>query len=110
MKKSQKVLRKRIRENISVLLCLSLLLGVIGFPINVKAAGVPTPKTYRYDGSLPYPFGGGNYLFSGDYITGSSDNIIRIFGKTRVPATDYKQYSTNGNTFTVSDKFEGGWA
>ncbi|MBP5495327.1 MAG: hypothetical protein J6X97_09530 [Lachnospiraceae bacterium] len=110
MKKSQKVLKKRIRENISILLCLSLLLGVIGFPFNVKAAGEPTPRTYRYDGSLPYPFTGGNYLFTGDYITGSSDNIIRIFGKTRVPATDYKQYNTNGNTFTVSEKFEGGWA
>ena len=110
MKKSQKVLRKRIRETISVLLCLSLFLGVIGFPFNVKAAGEPTPKTYTYRDDPPYPFTGGNYLFSGDVISGSGNNIIRIFGKTRVPATGYKQYNTNGNTFTVSEKFEGGWA
>ena len=111
MKKSQKVIKKRIRETISVLLCLSLFLGVIGFPFNVKAAGEPTPRTYRYDGSLPYPFGGGNYLFAGDYITGSSDNIIVIWVKTRVPAqTEYTKYGSNGNTFTVPVKVDGGWA
>ena len=109
MKKSQKVLRKRIRENISVLLCLSLLLGVIGFPFNVNAAGEPGARTLKLQG-YSSEITAGMHLFTGDVISASNRAYFGIEYKTRVPVQPVlKSYDFDGDTLTIPIKLEDEW-
>ena len=109
MKKSQKVLRKRIRENISVLLCLSLLLGVIGFPINVKAADGPMARNLKLQG-YNSDVKSNMYLFPGDVISASNNAFFNIVYTTRVPVQPVeKSYDFDGDTLTIPVKLEKEW-
>ena len=71
MKKSQKVLKKYIKEALSVLLCFVLILGTFTIPAKVTAAGsAPKSNEFVFDSSTP-SFSD-RYVFPGDVFVPES--------------------------------------
>ena len=71
MKKSQKVLKKYIKEALSVLLCFVLILGTFTIPAKVTAAG-SSPKSNEYVFDSSTPSFSDRYVFPGDVFVPES--------------------------------------
>ena len=106
MKKSEKVLRKNVKELISVLLSLVLILGTLAIPAKVTAAGGTTSgRTFTF--SATSTLSSGEYLFPGDVLspqtftesgTETTANVDVLY-KIRYPGPVSDHY-TRINNFT----------
>ena len=106
MKKSEKVLRKNVKELISVLLSLVLILGTFTIPAKVTAAGGTTSgRTFTF--SATSTLSSGEYLFPGDVLspqtftesgTETTANVDVLY-KIRYPGPVSDHY-TRINNFT----------